>query len=142
MFEPADVAAALRRLRGSRPREEVAGRAGLTASAYRRFEEGLQMPGPRSFPRLAEGLGCSRYELGRALAEALLARLAAAEEAGGASRSLSPSPAGSEAGRREALAQVVAGLEELLTPSPDEIRRRVREVLRETRAGRGGEPRD
>lgn len=63
MFEVADTAAAIRKLRGDRTMREVARGAGVSPSGWSTYEHGKRRPRPPMIERIARGLGCTPAEL-------------------------------------------------------------------------------
>ena len=79
MVSKRDVAIALKQLRGSRSQAAVARAAGIDATVWNLYEKGQRLPREKSYPKIAEGLGCTVYQLAVALVQACLDRLAAVE---------------------------------------------------------------
>lgn len=75
-----DVATALKKLRGSRTQTAVARAAGIDKSVWNLYEKEQRMPTEKKYPLIAQGLGCTAYQLAFAIVQACLDRLAAAED--------------------------------------------------------------
>ena len=53
--------------------------AGIDATVWNLYEKGQRLPREKSYPKIAEGLGCTVYQLAVAMVQACLDRLAAVE---------------------------------------------------------------
>lgn len=76
MFERADLAAAIKKLRGGRTQKEVAQRAGIDETAWSLYENEARQPTLRSLEKIALGLGCTVSRLEEEIWEARKRRLA------------------------------------------------------------------
>lgn len=83
-MNPKDLAKAIKKLRGERPQKVVAGRANISPSNWSLYENGKRPPNPKTFARIAYGLGvavdtleeeCQRARKERLLAEQTSARM-------------------------------------------------------------------
>lgn len=134
MLEPDDVATAIKEIRGARKQKQVAARAGINASTWSRYEQGHQMPAPDSWGRIVSGLECTPYEFARALAGAMLTRLA--REEGRPVESLGPVAGGVVRGDRDeaprgAASQMVDAIDRLLRERDRVLREAVASAVRE-----------
>jgi transcriptional regulator with XRE-family HTH domain len=59
MFDPIDLAAAIKKLRGGRTQKEVANAGGIDETAWSLYESGGRRPTARSVSKIAQGLGCT-----------------------------------------------------------------------------------
>jgi transcriptional regulator with XRE-family HTH domain len=86
MFEPRDLACAIKRLRGSRHQKALAKSVGVSPGTWCKWEQGKTTPRNVSYPRIAQALGCTVERLQEVILECRQERLA------GETRSEAPSP--------------------------------------------------
>jgi transcriptional regulator with XRE-family HTH domain len=79
MISKRDVAAALKTLRAGRSQAAMARAAGIDPTVWNLYEKGQRLPREKSYPKIANGLGCTVYQLAATMVKACLDRLAAAE---------------------------------------------------------------
>lgn len=75
MFDKRDVAAAIKKLRGSRTQKQVAEQAGIDRPTWNQYEKARAMPKRANFRKILQGLGCTQRELDEAIMAAWRKRL-------------------------------------------------------------------
>ena len=76
MFDPRDLACAIRRLRGSRRQNALAKSVGVSPGTWCKWEQGGTTPSRVSLARIAQALGCTVERLREVIWECRQARLA------------------------------------------------------------------
>jgi transcriptional regulator with XRE-family HTH domain len=135
MWDPRDLASAMKRLRGDRPASKLAARAGIDPSTWSAYEGGKQFPRTQErLEQIAHALGCTYSRLEEAMWESRNLRLAS-EEAIAKSSPLVAAEAAAEARTaaagdpaltfiRERLTNISRELEELFLYVAEEKRSR------------------
>ncbi len=90
MFDPKDLASAIRRLRGSRHQNALAKGVGVSPGTWCKWEQGKTTPRQVSLMRIAEALGCTVERLRETMEAFRRERLA--QETGPEAQPEQPSP--------------------------------------------------
>jgi transcriptional regulator with XRE-family HTH domain len=75
MFDPRDLACAIKRVRGSRRQNALAKSVGVSPGTWCKWEQGGTTPTRVSFPRIAQALGCTVERLREVIWECRQERL-------------------------------------------------------------------
>lgn len=79
MFDPRDLACAIKKLRGSRHQKALAKSVGVSPGTWCKWEQGRTIPHSVSFPRIAQALGSSVEKLRDVIWECRQERMGEAE---------------------------------------------------------------